>query len=77
MWTITSILIVTAAIGMIEVPSLLRKKRIKELSVFTVLLLFGAGLCLALTWHANIPNPLDWITFVYKPISVMLNNWLK
>ncbi len=79
MWAITGIIVVTAAIAMFEVPSLWKKKWIKELGVFSILLLFGTGLSIAISLRVNIPNPLEWITFVYKPLSEalfgLLNSW--
>ncbi len=77
MWAIAGIITATAAIAIIEIPSLWRKKWKKELWAFSILLLFGAGLSFALSLHANIPNPLDWITFVYKPLIDALSGLLK
>ncbi|MBD0383012.1 hypothetical protein [Paenibacillus sedimenti] len=77
MWTIAGILIAAALIVIIEVPALWRKKWIKEIWVHAILLLIGTGLSIALSLRVKIPNPLDWITFVYKPFSDLLANWLK
>lgn len=69
MWKFSGILAVTALIALLEVPQLWKKKLVKELWVFAILLLAGAGLSFALAMHAPIPNPLDLLTWVYKPIS--------
>lgn len=72
MWEVSGIVAATLAIIMIEGPSLWRKKSRKELVVFSILLLFGAGLSIALSLQAKIPNPVYWITVVYKPLSDFL-----
>lgn len=77
MWTIIGILFVTGGIAAIEIPSLRRQKLKKDLWVFTALLAFGAGLTLADALNAKIPNMLDWITFLYKPLSDLIYNPLK
>ncbi|MBP1992237.1 hypothetical protein [Paenibacillus eucommiae] len=69
MWKISGILAVTAVIALLEVPTLWKKKLVRELWVFAILLLVGAGLSFALVMHAPIPNPLDLLTWIYKPIS--------
>lgn len=69
---IIGIIIVVAIIVAIEAPALWKKRWIKELWVFSVLMLVGTSLSLAQALRAPIPNPLDWITAVYKPISDFL-----
>jgi hypothetical protein len=77
MWTIIAIVFVTGGIAAIEIPSLRRQKLKKDLRVFALLLVFGAGLTLADALNAKIPNMLDWITFLYKPLSDLIYNPLK
>ena len=45
--------------------------------VFSALLLFGTGLSIAFSLHADIPNPIHSITFVYKPLSEAISGLLK
>lgn len=56
-------------IALIEVPDLLEKKLKKELCFFLILLLLGMGLSVAVAMRVDLPNPLDWIFFIYKPLS--------
>ncbi|KRF67090.1 hypothetical protein ASG99_17095 [Bacillus sp. Soil768D1] len=77
MLAVTVILILVAIIIAIDVPSLLRKKLKKELWIFSVLLLFGTALSIAQALNIKIPNPLDWITAIYKPLSDMIEKLLK
>lgn len=72
MWPIIAIVLVTVAIAAIEVPGLRRKKRTKELWVFTILLLLGAGLTIADSLQMPLPNPLNWITYVYRPLGELI-----
>ncbi len=77
MLVIVGILVVAAFIVLIEVPTLLKKKLRKELWVFSLLLLFGVGLSIANSLQIDIPNPMDWITVVYKPVSDVVSGLLK
>ncbi|WP_134704871.1 hypothetical protein [Ammoniphilus sp. YIM 78166] len=60
---------VAMVIALIEVPHLLEKKLKKELCFFSILLVLGVGLSVAVAKGVDLPNPLDWVSFIYKPIS--------
>ncbi|MHA0857164.1 hypothetical protein [Paenibacillus sp. CMAA1364] len=77
MLSVAGIVFVIAIIIAIDVPPLIRKKLIRELWVFSILLLFGTILAISQALRFNIPNPLDWLTFVYKPVSDLVQVWLK
>ncbi|QNG61702.1 hypothetical protein [Metabacillus idriensis] len=77
MAAVAGILVIVAVIIAIDVPSLLRKKAKKELWVFSILLLFGTVLSIAQALNIKIPNPIDWITALYQPLSDMIENLLK
>ncbi|MFJ7826470.1 hypothetical protein [Psychrobacillus sp. NPDC096623] len=62
------ILLVAAVIVFLEVPSLLEKKYKKELFVFSFLLAIGVGLGVAHSFGKSIPNPVDLLTFIFKPV---------
>jgi len=74
---ITGIIAATIAIAMIEVPSLVRRRLRKELWVFLTLLILGAGLSIAQSMHAFIPNPLDWMKTIYQPLGDALMGFYK
>ncbi|WP_256358213.1 hypothetical protein [Bacillus sp. sid0103] len=74
---VAGILVISAVIIVIDVPPLLRKKLVKELWIFSILLLFGTMLSIAQALGISIPNPLDWLTVLYKPFSDMMKNLLK
>jgi hypothetical protein len=69
MWAISGILIVGGIITCMEAPFLVRKKLIKELCIFLVLMFMGVTLIILETLRIQLPNPLDWITAFNKPIS--------
>lgn len=77
MWVSAGILVITVMIIIKEVPTLLRNKLKKELWVFSILLLFGTGLSIAQGLQKEIPNPIDWISFIYKPLSDLISSFLK
>lgn len=77
MFAIVGILILTTIIALIEVPPLIKNKAKKDLGVFLFLLLFGLGLSIAEVLRWDIPNPLDGISFVFKPISDWMEQVLK
>lgn len=74
---IVVILIVVAVIAAIEVPLMWRKKLIKEMWVFSFLLLLGTFFSLINALHISVSNPLGWMIFIYKPISDMVNALLS
>lgn len=62
------ILIIAAIIVYIEVPSLLKKKYKKELIVFSIILTIGVGMSIAHSFGKSIPNPIDFLTFIFMPL---------
>ncbi|MNP04085.1 hypothetical protein D3C76_959900 [compost metagenome] len=77
MLVIAGILIIVIIIIAIDVPPLVKKKLTKELWVFSILLSFGTILAILQALHIRIPNPLDGMIAVYKPIADMVDSWLK
>ncbi|WP_332455462.1 hypothetical protein [Domibacillus aminovorans] len=73
---VAGILVIVAVIIAINVPPLLRKKLKKELWIFFIFLLFGTILSIAQAMNIKIPNPLEWITAIFKPLSDMVEKLL-
>ncbi len=69
MLKVIGILLLVAAIVRFEVPSLLRKKNKKELVVFLLFLFIGTGLGIVQSLGKPIPNPMDLLSFILKPIN--------
>ncbi|GGE33518.1 hypothetical protein GCM10011391_10240 [Pullulanibacillus camelliae] len=70
---INCIIVISASlIGYIEIPHLIKVKAKMDLIVFSLLLLFGLILNLLYYNGVHIPNPLDFIKFLTKPLSEWL-----
>ncbi|OIK08425.1 hypothetical protein BIV60_26380 [Bacillus sp. MUM 116] len=70
---------IVAAIMMVvfEIPNLRKKKLTKELWVFSFLMLIAVGLGIAQSLGLKIPNPLNGITIVFKPLSDFIYGLLE
>lgn len=70
---------IMAAIIMIafEIPTLWKKKLVKEIWVFSILMIIAVGLGIAQSLHWNIPNPLNGIKIVLQPLSDFIFRLLK
>ncbi|MDQ6418798.1 hypothetical protein RB620_05030 [Paenibacillus sp. LHD-117] len=77
MVAIAGIIAAGALIALIEAPSLWKKRQIKELWIFSLLLLTGIGIGIAQSLHVTVPNPIDWISYIYSPIGRMVDNALN
>ncbi|KQX47006.1 hypothetical protein [Paenibacillus sp. Root444D2] len=77
MVTILLNVIIATIIGLIEAPALIRKKQVLESWVFFSLLFIGTLLSILLRLRVKLPNPLDLITYFYKPVSEIVFGILK
>ncbi|NDI33190.1 hypothetical protein [Chengkuizengella sediminis] len=66
---VVGIIIVAALIAYFEISPMANKKEIKDLWVFSFLLLIGTVLSIMLAIGVPIPNPLDGVTKVLKPVT--------
>lgn len=67
MFITLGILTITVLIIYFEMPKLLKKGETKTLWTFSILLFVGTALNIAIGLNANIPNPLDLVTVIFKP----------
>ncbi|HEK9100989.1 hypothetical protein KFD70_09585 [Bacillus pfraonensis] len=74
---VAGIFVIVAAIIAIDVPFLLKEKLKGELWLFSILLLLGTSLSVAKALNIKIPNPLDWITAIYKPLYYVIEELLR
>jgi membrane associated rhomboid family serine protease len=77
MWAISGILAAAGVIFIIEAPALLKRRSIKELWIFSILLVVGTVLSILLSLQVNLPHHLDWITAIYRPFSDLMKNTLE
>lgn len=73
---VLGVLLIVALIIAIEVPLMWRKKLIKEMWVFSFLLLLGTLFSLINALHISVDKPLSWMIFIYKPVADMVSAWL-
>lgn len=71
------IVMAVAAIALIEVPRMRRMRLKKELWSFSLLLALGTALCAAKALGANVKSPLAFITFIFKPMSIILQKLMS
>jgi len=68
------ILFLSGIIVAIELPSLLKKGQKKELYLFSFFLLFSMTLNILHSMHFPLPNPLDWLSAIFKPFNHLIVN---
>jgi predicted cation transporter len=73
MWSIAFIILIAIILMVIDVPSIVRKKEIKELLFFFTFLIAGVTLNILNVLHINIPSPVSLLRIVYGPVS----NWIE
>jgi len=74
---VIGIMAVAVIIAMVEVPGLWKKNYRKEVWVYMLLLLLGTGIGIAESLSVKVPNPLDWITYLYKPFTEFIRSIFK
>ena len=77
MLLITLLIFAIGAIVLIEVPRMKRKKLKKELWWFSVLLAFGTALSAAKALGAQLTSPLAFITYVFRPMSEIMQKMMS
>jgi hypothetical protein len=66
----------TAVLILIEVPSLWKRKQIKDLWVFSSLLFLGIGLVIMRFLNLHVPNPVNGIDYVLRPLAEAIFHYL-
>jgi hypothetical protein len=77
MWAIAGILFAGGFITYIEAPYMIKKRMIKELYIFFILLFIGLTVSILQAIRIRLPNPLDLISVIYKPISDLIFGMLQ
>lgn len=77
MISVLAILAAAVVIAGIEVPSLWKKKMIKELWAFCILLSIGVYLSIAQSLRMKVPNPASGAVSIFKPISKFIFQLLQ
>ncbi|MFB7155798.1 MULTISPECIES: hypothetical protein [unclassified Lysinibacillus] len=71
------ILIISASIAFAFIPTLKKNKETKTIVIFSIFLLLGAALNIAVSLRLKIPSPLDLITFIFSPIKDLIVSLTK
>ncbi|REE89025.1 hypothetical protein A8990_107121 [Paenibacillus taihuensis] len=74
MWSLAGVVVLSGFFAALELPSLKGQK--KERWTFWLLLILSTGLGMAYVSKLTIPNPLELIAFIFKPIGYWLHNVL-
>ena len=74
---IIAVLAFDIIVCIIEIPKMLSQKLIKELITFSVLLLLGTVIAVLKVFDIKIPNPSDFIDWVYSPVSDLMKSLFK
>lgn len=77
MWMVFGIIVSGAIIAWIESPDLVRRRLVKELVIFYVILGLGVTVSLLEALQFELPNPLDWVNALHKPFSDFVFRTLK
>ncbi|MEB2279555.1 hypothetical protein LAV73_05995 [Lysinibacillus xylanilyticus] len=63
------ILLITAVIAFVYIPKLKKSNETKTIVIFSIFLMLGAALNIAVSLRFKIPSPIDLITFIFSPIK--------
>jgi hypothetical protein len=75
--SILSVLAFSTVLCIVEIPKMLKEKQYRELSTFSILLGLGTVLAILKSLDVEIPNPSDWVAWVYSPVKEVMKNLLK
>lgn len=69
MWNLAVIVIIFAIVIIFEAPRIAKEKKKRDLWVFCILMFAAFVLGAAKSLRLPVPNPLDLLIVMYKPIS--------
>lgn len=69
MMNLLAILLVAACFIALDLPSLVRSRRIGQLTVFILLWLAGIAATLCSVFKVQVPSPLYFIIWLYTPVN--------
>lgn len=75
--SIVMTLVFSTILCMIEIPKMLKERLYRELWTFSILLGLGIILAILKSLDVEIPNPSDFIAWVYSPLSDIMKSLLK
>jgi hypothetical protein len=77
MVAIFALVVFDIVVCVIEIPKMLKQKLIKELITFAIMLLLGTVIGVMKSLDVKVPNPSDFLTWVYSPVSDLMKSLIK
>lgn len=75
--SILLVLVFSTVLCITEIPRMLKDKLYRELYTFVVLIGLGTVLAILKSLNVEIPNPSDFIAWVYSPFADVMKSLLK
>lgn len=75
--SIIAVLAFSTILCIIEIPKMQKQKLYRELYTFVVLLGLGTVLAILKSLNVEIPNPSDFIKWIYSPFTEVIKSLLK
>lgn len=75
--SIFATLVFSTVLCIIEIPKMLNKKLYREFGSFIVLLGIGTVLAILKSLEVKIPNPSDFVAWVYSPLTDIMKSFLE
>lgn len=74
---ILSVVVLSTILWKIETPKMLKENLYREMWTFSILLGIGTILTILKILDVDVPNPSDWIAWVYSPFKNIMQSLLK
>lgn len=74
---IALILTFNTMLCIVKIPKMIQEKLYREVYVFCFLVFLGTLLAILKSLDSYIPNPSDWIAWVYSPVADIFKSILK
>lgn len=75
--SILAVLVFSTVLCITEIPKMLKERLYRELWTFSILLAAGTILTVLKSLDVEIPNPSDFIAWVYSPLAETMKNITK
>lgn len=75
--SILAVLVFGTVLSIIEIPKMLHQRLYRELGAFSVFLVIGILCSILKTLDIELPNPSDFIAWIYSPLQNVIKVLLK
>ncbi|WP_371018395.1 hypothetical protein [Pseudalkalibacillus sp. JSM 102089] len=77
MWFIIAVGVASILVTVMEAAKLRKKKQLKDLWVYSILLCISFTFLVLNRLHIHIPTPITIVNFILEPLSNVLYGWLQ